>query len=150
MQLECARVLHKSLLVPDLTYGSETMIWREKEKSRISTVQRDNLRGLLGITRMDKVLKAQIRQLCRVMKGLDKKIEGVLQWFGHVERIENDWIAKRVYIGEYTGSCSEGRPWRRWIDTVKECLKKRGLDVRQARKMVHDTTVWQGFVRGNA
>ena len=30
LQLECARVLHESLLVPVLTYGTETMIWREK------------------------------------------------------------------------------------------------------------------------
>ena len=35
LQLECARVLHESLLVPVLTYGSETMIWRKNERSRI-------------------------------------------------------------------------------------------------------------------
>ena len=28
LQLECAKVLHESLLVPVLTYGSETMMWR--------------------------------------------------------------------------------------------------------------------------
>ena len=27
---------------------------------------------------------------------------------------------------------------KRWIDTVKECFKKRGLDVRHARRMEHD------------
>ena len=43
LQLECARVLHKSLLVPVLTYGSETMIRREKERSRNRAVQMDNL-----------------------------------------------------------------------------------------------------------
>ena len=42
-------VLHETLLVPVLTYGSETMLWKEKEISRIRTVQMDNLRGLLGI-----------------------------------------------------------------------------------------------------
>ena len=41
LQLECARVFHKSLLVPVLTYGSETMIWKEKERSRIRAVQMD-------------------------------------------------------------------------------------------------------------
>ena len=41
----------ESLLVPGLTYGSEAMIWREKERSRIRAVQMDNLRGLLGIKR---------------------------------------------------------------------------------------------------
>ena len=33
LQHECARVLHESLLVSFLTYGSGTMIWREKERS---------------------------------------------------------------------------------------------------------------------
>ena len=40
---------------------------------------------------------------------------------------------------------------KRWIDTVKICLKKKkkGLDVRQARRMVHDRSEWWGFVREN-
>ena len=37
LQLECAMVLHESLLVPLLMYDSETMIWR-KEESRIRAV----------------------------------------------------------------------------------------------------------------
>ena len=47
LQLECVRVLHESFLLPIIMYGSETMILRE-EKSRIRTVQMDNLSGLLG------------------------------------------------------------------------------------------------------
>ena len=47
LQLQCARVLHKSLLVPVLTGGSEAMILRGKEKSRIWAVEMGNLRGLL-------------------------------------------------------------------------------------------------------
>ena len=74
LQLQCARVLHESLIVPVLTYGSETMIWRENERFRIRVVQMDNLRGLLGIRRMDIVLNARIRQLCGVTKGVKEKI----------------------------------------------------------------------------
>ena len=49
----------------------------------------DNLRGFLGIRMMDRVLNVQIWELCRVKKGLDERIdEGVLRWFGHVERME--------------------------------------------------------------
>ena len=77
------------------------IIWREKERSRIRDVQMDNLRGLLGIIRIDKVLNAWIRQLCGVTKGVDKKMEGgVLQWFSHVERMENNRIANGVYVRE--------------------------------------------------
>ena len=64
-------------------------------------------------------------------KGLDERIdEGVLRWFGYGERMECDMIAKREYVGECAGSHSVGRPRKRWIDIVKECLKNRGLDVR--------------------
>ena len=43
-------------------------------------------------------------------------------------------IPKRVYVGMCAGSRSVGRPRKRWIDTLNEYLRKRGLDVRQARK----------------
>ena len=75
------------------------------------------------------------------------KKRGILPWFGHVDR---DRIAKRVYVGECAGSCSVGRPRKRWIDIVKECLRKRSLDVRHARRMVQDRSKWWRFVRGNA
>ena len=35
----------------------------------------DNLRGLMGITRMDKVLSAWIRELYGVTKGVDERID---------------------------------------------------------------------------
>ena len=41
----------------------------------------DNLRGLLGIRRMDKVLNAQTRELCGMKKGLDERNdEGLLRF----------------------------------------------------------------------
>ena len=59
---------------------AETMLWKEKERSRIRVVQMDNLRGLLGINRMDRVPNARIRELCGMKKGLDERIdEGVLR-----------------------------------------------------------------------
>ena len=52
-------------------------------------------------------------------KEVDERIdEGLLGWFGHVERMEKDIIAKRVYVGEYAGSRSVDMPRKSWIDTV--------------------------------
>ena len=75
---------------------------------------------------MDKIPNVRIKELSGVTKDVDERInEGVLRWFSHVERMENDKIAKRVYVGECAGSYSVGRPRKRGIDTVKGCLKKR-------------------------
>ena len=79
------------------------------------------------------------------MKGLMKTSSGgSAMWIG--------WRGiglPRVYVGECAGSCSMGKPWKRWIDTVKECLKKRSLDISQARRIVQNRSKWQGFVKGN-
>ena len=48
----------------------------------------------------------------------------------------NHKIAKRVSVGKCAGICSTGRLRKRWIDNVNECLKKKVLDVSQARKTV--------------
>ena len=74
-----------------LMYGSETMIWKEKERS--------------GIRRMAKVPNPQIRELYGVMKRMT---EGALWWFGHSERMENDRIVKKTYVDKFAGSYSVG------------------------------------------
>ena len=84
------------------------------------------------------------------MKGVNEKInEYVLQWSGHMERMENDKIPKRVYVGECADSHLVGQPQKRWIDTMRDCLKKKGSDVKQPRGIVHDRNEWHGFVRRN-
>ena len=68
--------------------------------------------------------------------------------YSPLERMEN-MIAKGLHAGECAGSYSVLRPWKRWIDTTKDCLKKKGLDVGQARRMVYGRNEWLWFVRGN-
>ena len=82
------------------------------------------LRVLLVIRRMDKVPNARIRELCEVTKGVDERIGGVLRWFGHVKRMENDRIARSVYVGKCTGN-------------VKDRLKKK-VSTSGNQRIVHD------------
>ena len=42
--------------------------------------------------------------------------DGSVMW-----RMENNKIAKRVYVGERAGSHSVVRSRKRWIDTMKQC-----------------------------
>ena len=59
-------------------------------------------------------------------------------------------VAKMVYVGEFAGSRTVLWSRKRWIDTVKDWLKKRELDLRQARRKVYDWSEWRGFARGSA
>ena len=98
------------MLVPVVIYGSEALLWKEKEISRIEAVQMDNFRRLLGVERMDRIQNARVRELCKVTKYVNERTdEGVFRWIGYVERMDKDRIAKRVYVGDHDGSRSLGR-----------------------------------------
>ena len=53
--------------------------------------------------------------------------------------------AKRVCVGSHL----VGQPKKRCTDSVNDCLKKRGLNVKQTRRMVYNRNKWREFVRGN-
>jgi hypothetical protein len=149
LSLECTRVLHESMLLPVLMYGSEAMVWNPKYRSKVQAVQMDNLRGILGVRRIDKMRNEHIRELCGVKKGVNEKInENILRWFGHMERMNRSWLVKRMYNGECVGNRPVGRPKKRWIESLKECLTERNVSLVEARRMVCDRSVWRGFCKG--
>ena len=47
-----------------------------------------------------------------------------------VENMEKNRISKTIYVRESISSHSVDKSWKRKIDTLKECLKKKVLDVR--------------------
>ena len=49
--------------------------------------------------------------------------------------MESKRIVQRFYVAGCAGSDSVGRPRKRWTNTLKEYLRKRGLDVRQTRRI---------------
>ena len=70
----------------------------------------------------------------------------VLRRFGHVERIDDERNAKRVYDSGVQGRRVRGRPTRVWMDGVKETVTNKGLTLEQARVTVHDRAEWRGLV----
>ena len=44
-------------------------------------------------------------------KRVDRKI---LKWFGHVERMKDEILAKKAYKSEVGGARERGRPHLRW------------------------------------
>ena len=101
-QLECARVLHETLLVLVIMYSIETMLWKE-ERSRV--------KGLLGIKRIDSVPNARIRELCRVKKGLDERID------------EGSSVTAVRPYGEAGNVSGANREW--WNDVVKAAVERK-------------------------
>ncbi len=52
---------------------------------------------------------------------------GTLRWFGHIERMENEELVKKVYLSSVEGPNRRERPLGRWEDKVKAYISERGV-----------------------
>ena len=50
-----------------------------------------------------------------------------MRWLGHVERMIEERAVKRLYQNTPEGSRSVGRPRLRWMDDVREDLRRMGV-----------------------
>ena len=48
----------------------------------------------------------------------EKMKKNVLSWFGHVERMSDEKMAKKIYDGKMTGKRDRGRPRLNFENTV--------------------------------
>ena len=65
--------------------------------------------------------------------------QNTLRWFGHVERMEDDKLAKKVYKSEMQEPRCRGRPCKGWMSCVKEVLSKRALNIWEAKEYLQDS-----------
>ena len=70
----------------------------------------------------------------------------VLRWFGHVERMDEYRMARRVLMAEVSRGRVRGRPRLGWMDGVKVALGNRGITMEAARQSAKDRKEWRALV----
>ena len=68
------------------------------------------LRSLVGMLRMDRFRNEEVRRRAGIeMELASRADQRVLRWFGHVERIDDYRMARRVLMAEVSGGRVRGR-----------------------------------------
>ena len=68
---------------------------------------------------MDRVRNEEVRRRAEIERELASRADQrVLRWFGHVERMEEYRMARRVLMGNVSGRRVRGRPRLGWMDGV--------------------------------
>jgi len=68
-----------------------------------------------------------------------------ISWLGHLERMEEDRMPKRIFTQELEGMRQRGRPGEGWKEEVERDLQVLGM--RRWRELVIDREKWKGIVR---
>ena len=115
----------------------------------MEAIEMNCLRNTCGLRRIDRVPNVEIRRMCGKNVSVSQRMDqGVLRWFGHVERMGNERLVKRVYDSEVRGVRRRGRPRKSWMNGVKETLERKGLNIQEAKVSVQDRSGWRSICRG--
>ena len=82
-----------------------------------------------------RVWNEEVRRRAGIERELASRADQrVLRWFGHVERMYEYRMARRVLMAEVSGGRVRGRPRLGWMDGVQVALGNRGMTVEAARR----------------
>ena len=101
---------------------------------------------MVGVSQMDEVCeekrrKAGIkRELASIMN------QRVLRWFGHVERMGEYRMARRVLMAEVSLARVLGRPRLGWMDYEKVALGSRRMTDETELQYAKDMKEWRALV----
>jgi len=139
--------LYKTLIRPVVTHGAETWTMTKKEQVLL-ILERKIFRRIYGPKYEDVEWKSRTnRELEKLNKGenIVKWIKGQrISWLGHLERMEEDRMSKKIFIQELEGKRRRERPRKGWREEVERDLQLVG--VRRRREMVIDRDKWRGIV----
>jgi len=121
----------------------------KKEGQALLIFERKILRRIYGPKYEDGEWKSRTnRELEELSKGenIVKLIKRQrISWVGHLERMEEDRMPKKIFTQELEGTRRRGRPRKGWREEVERDLQV--LGVRRWRGLVTDREKWRGVVR---
>ena len=121
----------------------------KKEEQALLIFETKIIRRIYGPKYENREWKSRTnRELEEMSKGKNivKWIKGQrISWLGHLERMEDDRMPKKIFIQELEGTRRRGRPGKGWKEEVERDMQV--LGVRRWRELVADRQKWKDIVR---
>jgi len=147
LSVEAKMGMFEGIVVPSVLYGCEAWALNAWSRKRIEVLEMKCLRTITGVRWFDRVRNTRVREMCGNRRSLlERADQGVLKWFGHIERMEEERVIKRIYRSTVEGDRLRGRPRKGWRDGVKEALSHRGLSIQEGERRVWDRVSWSDVV----
>ena len=75
--------LYEGVIVPTALHGAEAWGMRSAEKRKVNVLEMKCFRSLLGVSRMDRFRKEELRRRAGIGRELASRVhQRVLRWFG--------------------------------------------------------------------
>ena len=141
--------IYKTLIRPVLTYGSECWVISKKDEDILLRFERKILRRILGAVMENGAWRPRHNHELYHLFGSPSVIQqikiGRMRWAGHVQRMEEDRPARKIFAGMIDGRRKVGRPKLRWADGVRRDAASCGIT--DWRTRAQDGEAWRGLLK---
>lgn len=141
--------IYRTLIRPIITYGCETWVLTKEDREKIRRCERKIIRRIYGPIRM-----SETEWRARYNVEIDEILNGEnivrfiksqrLRWFGHIHRMGEDRMPKKITKAQVYNTRKRGRPRGRWVDDVTGDLAT--MRVRGWGTTVRDRIAWRRIV----
>ena len=117
------------------------------ERQKLNVFEMKCLRSMTGVSRLDSVRNEVVSATTGVRRELAARVDtNVLRWFGHLERMDNEWLLKKVMSAKVDGRNARGRPRFRWMDGVRRAMNDKRMDVMEVIEHTRNRNEWRTIV----
>ena len=138
--------VYRAVIIPSLTYGSETWTPYRNQIQTLDAFHLRKLRSICNISWKDKITNHEVLSRCQI-SGIEAFLQKQqLRWTGHTIRMENSRLPKILLYGQLANATRpEGRPLLRYKDKVKSNLSSLKIPLRDWEEAALDRSKWRGI-----
>lgn len=143
---ETKMTVFKTIYRPILTYGCESWVLNQRQRSKIQAIEMKYLRKVRSVTRKDRIRNDIIRKNLQIQSMQEFIEQRQLSWWGHLQRMNNDIPVKKIWESRTQGKRNRGRPKETWNKIVEHILQRKGSTWERAKQLAQDRKKWSAFV----
>ena len=151
LRLDTKLKVYKAVVLPTLLYACETWTVYQRHAKKLNRFHLSCLRKILKIRWQDKIPDTEVLEKEKV-KSIHSLLKlAQLRWTGHVTRMPDERLRKKVLYGELQeGKHSQCGQKKRYKDTLKASLKDFNISTESWEQAAQDRTKWRCLINKGA
>ena len=144
--METKLKFYNACVLSTLLYAAECWTLTERDEARLDAFDMRCQRKILRVRWSQHISNNCIRSKTKQPQLTSVIRKRRLQWFGHLQRMNQDRIPKRLYLWKPThGRCKPGRPKTSWRDVIHRDISRLdlGWTVKEAEVAALDRRTWK-------